>query len=1107
MALTDAQRRQISENIGRLDYLNGTGVLSDKKKEMVQELFLIISAGGVGGKALKELKKTVLQQIDENAVKKQIMFMCVDTDYHELDEMVNNGDFSNEEILPIPFRGALDIINPERMSTTTREWVHPGLYDKTNAKAGYFDGSGASALRQCGRVMFAQAETQNRLYQRLQAIQSRAAAMSADGAKDLRLKVIFLAGLAGGTGSGTIIDLGFLTRHYLNKIMGPAWKANTSFSAYIFLPSACGSPIDPEGNTAGNRNAYAALKEIDYFMDLKSLKESFRMDYGTPATYNMTIEDNLFDFCTLVEGVGGGGVFFGDPADTARKITALSIMNILCANSSGTVDASGRSVFMVDSFLSNQDVKATAALSNQRDKVWPREANYHFCIIGYAACVVPVDLLTVYAFKKVFDRIYVEFMNHRQATPQMALTYLQNCGLDFKTVDKNYRTLTPDLVSQKLETVSAALFKQFGPYFMINLTKNAVGVINHPTEGYLAQAQQKMNGFMADKRKWQYIINLYNYLVQQLINKNNALYDIYTFVIDEMQKLLKQNAGILTESMELKNRFGYSFYWTPIDLTKGNSATRAVTQYLDHVMNPQRINMLAGNFVNQMYDRQDRWTALVPQDGRGTIDFNAADEIRSFIRNQMQDLVGKTLEDFIVMAYSGDPSATPSVMRNGIEVPSPATMTAANQILTRLSNSAVPLASVRTDFHLAGCYKNIYLTVPEQCGWLYQAILNMSATFGLQRENIYLSTANDNIVWSSLYAGVPAWALAWTPEAEKDYEVATPNAIGLHIEQGVSGRNWGELPNLYPEELWSSHERQIRGREAAISAGVRGNMSEARERGLLIPAPDLYLLTRFRPGETADSLWASLKMTENQRYTPAEMYRMLHEAGKAADIRVECVGFVTTDPDAMTAEQKDALAYDLSCRVVRKNSRERKELARTLEIARDLEARLEERNRGCVDLSTLVDFIDALKWDVITYEGYSGQWTINLETQLALGNRLSKKFEQQCAHFIGFGQYLNLDGMTRQQIRDMVARLQQGVNPSVFKAQYERTEVLKRSIYGLRTAKYPGDAPWAPDSPFAIAGNKSPWPMGKLDFPENARQQGYNGNDIRAFYQNFENLL
>ena len=93
MALNDAQRRQISSNIERLDYLNGTGVLTDSKKEMVRELFLIISAGGVGGKALKEIKTTVTQQIDPSAVESQIMFLCADTDYKGLDEMVQNGEF------------------------------------------------------------------------------------------------------------------------------------------------------------------------------------------------------------------------------------------------------------------------------------------------------------------------------------------------------------------------------------------------------------------------------------------------------------------------------------------------------------------------------------------------------------------------------------------------------------------------------------------------------------------------------------------------------------------------------------------------------------------------------------------------------------------------------------------------------------------------------------------------------------------------------------------------------------------------------------------------------------------------------------------------------
>ena len=460
--LSAAQEQQIRENIKKLDYLNGTGVLSDSKKEMVKELFLIISSGGVGRKALTEVKKTIAQHVDENVVDKQIMYICVDTAYNELDNQKAEGALKDEEILKVPYENALLVINPHKMSQTTKEWVHPGLYDQTNAKSGYFDGTGASALRQCGRVMFAQSATQQKLYTRLSAIQAKAAAMAADGVSELKLQVIFLAGIAGGTGSGTIVDLGFLTRFYLKQILS-GMQNRMTFSAYLFMPSASGQTTDALKQVNGNRNAYAALKEIDYFMNLKSTKDSFRMDYGTPQTHNMVIEDNLFDFCTLVEGVGSGGVFFGDPAGTARKITAL---NMICATSSKKSESQpGKEEFLVDSFLSNQDMQARTVLAAHSDRNWPREANYIYNVIGYAACVVPVDLLTVYAFKKVFDVIYAEFSQHRNATQGAAESFLKMCGLDFKTVEKNYKTMTPDTVRANLEQASGTVFKQMGPYY------------------------------------------------------------------------------------------------------------------------------------------------------------------------------------------------------------------------------------------------------------------------------------------------------------------------------------------------------------------------------------------------------------------------------------------------------------------------------------------------------------------------------------------------------------------------------------------------------------------------------------------------------------------
>ena len=59
MPLTREQERRIERNIQQLDYIEGTGILSDSRKELANEIFVFISVGGAGCKALQVLKKRI----------------------------------------------------------------------------------------------------------------------------------------------------------------------------------------------------------------------------------------------------------------------------------------------------------------------------------------------------------------------------------------------------------------------------------------------------------------------------------------------------------------------------------------------------------------------------------------------------------------------------------------------------------------------------------------------------------------------------------------------------------------------------------------------------------------------------------------------------------------------------------------------------------------------------------------------------------------------------------------------------------------------------------------------------------------------------------------
>ena len=277
MSLSNEQKAKITANIKTLDYLEGTGVISTNRKKLVNEPMLFISVGGNARKVLLKHKKTVYSQVDHDEIKKKMMFLSIDTAHLELDECVARGELEPDEILKIPFEGAHASIKPGKMLPQMEEWVHKDLWAVTggdNLVSKEFNGTGAGGRRQCGRVLFCQSAVQEKLYRKLSAISGRLAELQ----NISMVKVFFLCGISGGTGSGTIIDLAYLTRYFLNNILGTAAE-KVIYSAYLFMPSACSdsSTLLPGEEENGKRNAYAALKEIDYYMTIAERKEHFRV--------------------------------------------------------------------------------------------------------------------------------------------------------------------------------------------------------------------------------------------------------------------------------------------------------------------------------------------------------------------------------------------------------------------------------------------------------------------------------------------------------------------------------------------------------------------------------------------------------------------------------------------------------------------------------------------------------------------------------------------------------------------------------------------------------------------------------------------------------------
>lgn len=1097
--LTDEQKkRKIEANIRKLDYLEGTGVLSTNKKKLVDEFFVFIGTGGSGTKALIKLKKTMEHQVDFECFSQRTMFLCIDSDWGEIEKYQNNGIFQSSEVIKFPFEGAHGNINPDKIMPQTKAWVHKDLWVATGGAGAdvtpppEFNGTGAGAKRQCGRVLFTQPAAQAELYNGLSKITDKLAKLGSTP----KIKVFFLTGIAGGTGSGTIVDLAYLCRYYLKGILGVAYN-RVNFSAYLLLPSACGKVKEPSDRQIGNQNAYAALKEIDYYMTISNRGERFTMDYGTSSARNVDIVENIFDFCTLVEGIGDGGVFHENNSETARQIIADSILNIICADRE--VHRLDEDKFLVDSFLSNQVTKTFGKIETQSDKKWPRDVNYIYSVIGFSSCVIPIDLLTVYVAKKIFDEVFIKFRKADLATEDRAADFLSACGLEIKTLERSWKTLQKVHLKKDIQDQADAEFKASGPYYMVNLTKEAIKLIDNAPNDYLHKVRKKKNNFGANQEKWNRIEELYHTASAYLYEINNKLYDVYTYAIEVLKKLIESNAGLLTDTNEYKNTFGKSFYWSPIDMTPGDQATTAVTLYLDSILSERDIKKLANKFVERLCEKKDEWTGLDTNAGQSIMCFDVANEIRSFIQDNLQECISTTMEQFLVKAYSGNVDAPVFTYDDhGNQIYSLETADAANTILSRLSQKASALASV-SDFNLEDTYSNVYLTLPADCKWLYQAVVDRAAKYGINENCIYKSTAKDRVVLCKLYTGVPAWALLWTKEAENDYEFGKPNKVGLHIDQGENGTNWAELPNLYPEKLWSSSDVKSKTREANISRKVREMMENALELEMLrsnLSEEDYYdLILLEKDEETAQSLLEKAGLNNNKTYTIGQVLDLLLEKEILSKDKLIYANMVMTTPDELSSTELSQFRFDMACRTMRRLKGKWNKLEHSIKVFKELKKLLPQP----IAVDTLNNYINALVYDLLRYDGRRGYWISLVNDEERIGNKLNDKLERQCAHYYGFKIFASLDADEMEEFIERIKEVEayNDEHEDAFDEADDRRIALKKMLKAFRIAKKETDKPWSDNSPYARDGNETEWPMATQKFEERA---GESTKVIRKFY-------
>ena len=779
-ALSEQERRaKINANMKQLDYSSGNGLLKAEKKTLSpSESYLFIGIGGTGQKALRSIKETINKTIKPNCHEQQVRYLVVDCAENELNQLVRDGVFEQREIMLIPYQGAHDTISPQHIASDKKEWVDPDLYSATGGDAPGahpgFQNNGAGAWRQPGRVRLTSPggiTVINKIQQVINGTQHPAGT---------KLKVFFLCSVAGGTGSGTIVDLVYMTRHVLETNFAGLYN-NTCIFGYIFSPSACEGGINEERNPGANH--YAAMKEIAYLMRLHDRGEKIKMNYGIT---NVTFNRNIFDTCIIVDGDTPAFGGFENPAKTARNVVVQSILGSMTARDV----VGGEQVSLVDSIYSNSPKEVNTAIASLPLDRYPRYAGYSFNAAGFASVKVPVELLTSVVVHNIFKELWKTW--NKDPGKNAHIRFLNDCGIE--EAKKIANTQSKDKLLETVEQKSREFIREHGIMAMINVARDAARLLENE---YIPYAKRK-----AKKDVWNKTMHLLTAVKDHLIGLNNTVWETSRIVLETFKGLLEKESGILTDVRTFENNFNKTLYFCPINLTQSMATQRQANALMEFITGiyAGKGDKITTAFINEILftDKLAKLAGVTSTDAGISAKFDPAGMIRDFIEEQFKKIIDENIEVFLVKFFSGNPQAEttmPDPNNPAIKIASDDLKRAAREIYNTLTTKGAAMANT-----LGGIENQVsgrrFITVPKKCTYLFEEI-EKCAKADSASVKVYKSESDDELLMITMLQGLPALSFQTTAQNELVYEAHWNDFPGIHIEQCGRGiHNWVNLPNL-----------------------------------------------------------------------------------------------------------------------------------------------------------------------------------------------------------------------------------------------------------------------------------------------------------------------
>ena len=879
--MTEQEKKQkISQELSRKLALKYGGIFAEEPQNMVPgQSFLIVGLGGTGGDALEEVRDNLKRFVDPKDLEKWVRFLVIDSDKttqyypgsYQKDSAGNitGGEkrFPQAEFFWLDPKPAKTAIGSYQNDPGLQSWINADLVKSIAANKVYLDGNGASARRQIGRLLLYPAEVFHNLDSKVQGLVHAVTDGNAN-----KLRILIISGISGGTGSGTVVDATYMIRHIVSQM--PTMADRYDINGFVLLPPT-GNSNDANVIKNGNRNGVAAMKEIDHFMTIAQRGEKYDVSFGGQRIVS---KENLFTACYLIDGIFTSH----NPGETREKAFEVLADCVLDLVATQPVAEEGEETVQVaEALMSDATTFTSQMLMRNPADLAPRSANYIYRGIGHAKTLIPLRLIKSYVASKAFDRVYADFKQHANASPEAAEAFIQ----DVKTRPFNEAKQRGNVMKR-----AGAIFEdpERGPYYTIELMKE----VSKLADSKAIDADRWLSGIPKRDQP------MYRCIEEAARALNNELFNVYTFVLDQMKIYLNDEGTIISSSSRIDSYTGSTYTFMPLDWSRGEAAENAVYQYLQGLINPRSIRQLTNDLVQEMKNNREAWTQLVGRNGEAAR-FDAARRIREFWKTEINKIVDATLEEYLVRFYSNNADTNWSLPRDAAIVPgSPedeALKAAARAIVGQMwgpSGTADALLEMRTDLvPPQQFYGKKFMFVPEDAPNLYDAIVAELAGTNHADVKTAKTKLKDRLSCYSQFVGIPAFMLSWAERAEPDYERTIKGGdLGLHMSETTGGNRWRDFPNLIPEALWSrlhysnDREKELVDRAArefdrSLALGMAEQLTDAN-------GAFQYFIMHLLPEEYRPDplLYKDLDIQPagSDRYTAAEKKLYADVEGKAA---------------------------------------------------------------------------------------------------------------------------------------------------------------------------------------------------------------------------------